>query len=432
MKNSSGRRETNSRLQPLPKISRRTLVKGTLAAGSLALPSSLATASATPLVSQGDTVKVGAIYDTQGDLKLYGDQQIDAAKVAIAEINEAGGLLGQTIELVYIDAQSDQQKYTAGARELALDPDIVMVSAGLTSASREAIRPIFDQYKKLYFYGPGYEGGVCDHYTFLTGLVPSQTSQVMVPYLNETYGPKLYIVAADYNAGHIGSLWVRKKAEELNMAVVGEDFFPLDVTDFSSTIAKIQGAEAESVFSILVGSNHLAFYRAFAASGLLGRVGVGSSTFGYGNEQKALKPEEGKGLLASLSYYKELNTPASNAYLEAYRKHVGSDENVGQVGEETYLSWRIWAEAVKKAATFETEAVIKALESGIDYDAPEGPVRMIGKAHHMVHTVGIGAVNDQQGWDIKQVVPDVAPSYEEQVCDLINNPTQSEQFQPEV
>jgi hypothetical protein len=50
----------------------------------------------------------------------------------------------------------------------------------------------------------------------------------------------------------------------------------------------------------------------------------------------------------------------------------------------------------------------------------------------MVHTVGIGAVNDQQGWDIKQVVPDVAPSYEEQVCDLINNPTQSEQFQPEV
>jgi urea transport system substrate-binding protein len=102
------------------------------------------------------------------------------------------------------------------------------------------------------------------------------------------------------------------------------------------------------------------------------------------------------------------------------------------VGEETYLSWRIWAEAVKKAATFETEAVIKALESGIDYDAPEGAVRMIGKAHHMVHTVGIGAVNDQQGWDIKQVVPDVAPSYEEQVCDLINNPTQSEQFQPEV
>src|SRR5215217_1781808 len=100
MKNSSGRRETNSSLQPLPKISRRTLLKGTLAAGSLALPSSLATASATPLVNQGDAVKVGAIYDTQGDLKLYGDQQIDAAKVAIAEINEAGGLLGKTIELV--------------------------------------------------------------------------------------------------------------------------------------------------------------------------------------------------------------------------------------------------------------------------------------------------------------------------------------------
>lgn len=431
MENSIGPRENHPGLRPDSKVSRRTLLKGTLAAGSLALPASLVTASAAPVRLQSDTVKVGAIYDTQGDLKLYGDQQVDAAKVAVAEINEAGGLLGKTVELVYIDAQSDQQKYTAAARELALDKDIVMVSAGLTSASREAIRPIFDQYKKLYFYGPGYEGGVCDHYTFLTGLVPSQTSQVMVPYLNETYGQKLYIVAADYNAGHIGSLWVRKKAEELKMTVVGEDFFPLDVTDFSSTIAKIQGAGAESVFSILVGSNHLSFYRAFAASGLLGRVGIGSSTFGYGNEQKALKPDEGKGILASLSYYKELGTPASNAYLESYRKHVGSDENVGQVGEETYLGWRIWAEAVKKAGSVETEAVIKALEGGIDYDAPEGAVRMIGKAHHMVHTVSIGAVNDQQGWDTKKVVPDVTPSFEEEVCDLINNPKQSEQFQPE-
>lgn len=415
-------------------MSRRAfLQRGAIATSGLGLASPLVAAACGiggGSQSSSSNVKVGAIYDTQGDLKLYGDQQIAAAKVAIAEMNANGGLLGRQVELVYLDAQSNQDKYTAAARQLALDKSVVMVNAGLTSASREAIRPIFDRYQKLYFYGPGYEGGVCDKYTFLTGLVPSQTSQVMVPYLNKTYGSRLYLVAADYNAGHIGGLWVKKKAKELGMPLVGEEYFPLDVTNFGTTISKIQSAKADSVFSILVGSNHLAFYRQFAAAGLLGRVGIGSSTFGYGNEQKALSPAEGQGILASLSYVKELTTPASSDYLTAYKKHVGSDQNVGQVGEETYIGWKMWALAVQKANSFDTSAVIKALESGISYGAPEGEVQMVGKAHHLVHNVLIGKVNGSQGWEVATTMPNVHPSYEEQVCDLIANPKQSQQFQP--
>src|SRR5205085_10163738 len=111
---------------------------------------------------------------------------------------------------------------------------------GITSASREVIRPLLDRLKTRYFYNTQYEGGVCDRNQFDTAVTPAQTVEKLVPYAMKKWGKKVYVVAADYNYGQITSQWVEKCVLENGGEVPSIDCFPLDLPKFGPCISKIQ------------------------------------------------------------------------------------------------------------------------------------------------------------------------------------------------
>jgi len=109
---------------------------------------------------------------------------------------------------------------------MALKDKVTALFGGITSASREVIRPVMKRFNTLYFYNTQYEGGVCDRNTFCTGQTPAQNVDKLVPYITKRWGKKIYIVAADYNYGQITTDWIKKYAAESGATVVGTDFFP--------------------------------------------------------------------------------------------------------------------------------------------------------------------------------------------------------------
>src|ERR1700712_505246 len=159
--------------------------------------------------ASGDDIAVGSIHDLSGGLDIYGKPMLDALTLAIEEQNAAGGLLGKKVRLVSYDPQSNMQLYTQFAQQAALKDKVAVVMGGITSASREVIRPVLDRAKTLYFYNTQYEGGVCDRDQFDTGVTPAQTVEKLVPYAMKKWGKKVYVVAADYNYGQITSQWVK-------------------------------------------------------------------------------------------------------------------------------------------------------------------------------------------------------------------------------
>ena len=137
----------------------------------------------------------------------------------------------------------------------------------MTSSSREVIRPIVGRFKGLYVYNSLYEGGVCDRRHVSTGMVPGQQLDALCPYVvKELGGKKGYILAADYNYGHITSKWLQKYIRDLGGEDLAVEFIPLDVSNFSSVIARIQDAKPDVVWSALVGAAHMSFYRQFHAT----------------------------------------------------------------------------------------------------------------------------------------------------------------------
>jgi urea transport system substrate-binding protein len=368
-----------------------------------------------------DAIGVASIHDLSGGLDIYGKPMIDALTLAVEEANAAGGLLGRQIKLVSYDTQSNMQLYTQFAQQAALKDKVAVVHGGITSASREVIRPVLDKFRTLYFYNTQYEGGVCDRNQFDTGVTPAQTVEKLVPYAMKKWGKKVYVIAADYNYGQITVL-------ENGGEVPSIDFFPLDVTNFGPTISKIQAAKPDFVWSALVGGAHISFYRQWAAAGMRASLPMASTTFAVGNEHIVLSPEECDGMLVCYNYFQDLKNPVNEAFVASFHKRFGADyPNITELAMGTYQGFRLWAEAVKKAGSIDRMKVIEALETAIGIDAPSGKVTIDPPTHHCVLDVHIAEVSDKK----LKVLEDFAqqkPADTAAVCDLIKNPNDNQQY----
>lgn len=403
-------------------MDRRSFIKAsgaTLAGASPLLPLSALAA---------DDIVVGSIHDLSGGLDIYGKPMADAMTLAVEEQNAAGGLLGKKVRLATYDPQSNMQLYAQFAQQAALKDKAAVVMGGITSASREVIRPVLGRNKTPYFYNTQYEGGVCDRNTFCTGVTPAQTVSKLVPYAMKKWGKKVYVVAADYNYGQITSQWVKKFVQENGGSVASIDFFPLDVTNFGPTISKIEAAKPDMVVSALVGGAHMSFYRQWAAAGLTKKIPLASTTFALGNEHIVLSAPETDGFLISYNYFQNLNTPENKAFKERFYKRFGSDyPNITELASASYQGFKLWAEAVKKAGSVDREKVIVALESGISIVGPSGKVTMDAETHHCILNVSIAEIRNKQ-LNIVETFNQEKPSDTSAVCNLKKNPKDNQQY----
>jgi len=372
-----------------------------------------------------DTIKFVSILDQSGGLDIYGKPMVDATKMAISEINAAGGLNGAQIDLKVYDPQSTIQFYTQYATQAAAGDRANVVHAGITSASREAIRPTFDRYRTLYFYNTLYEGGVCDMNCFCTGSTPAQTVEKLVPHTMGKWGKKVYIVAADYNYGQITAQWVQKYVRDNGGDPVATEFFPLDVTNFGPTIKKIQAARPDMVMSALVGGAHVSFYRQYAAAGMNKHVPIASTTFGVGNEHKLISAEEGNGMICAYSYFEEVDSPANADFVARFKAFMGGDApTLNELAARSYEAAYLWAAAVKAAGTADRMPVIEALRAGTRFDGPSGTVSIEPKTNHALQNVYLAELQDQS-FNILETHVAQPPTDTLLVCDLVANPNEA-------
>jgi urea transport system substrate-binding protein len=409
-------------------ISRRDAVRGMLGAG-IGLAGSTTLAGHQAMAA--DEIAVGSILDATGPINIYGLPMIDATKFAIDAINEAGGVLGRKLSLLQTDCQSNNQVYAQNAVKLILENKVPVLMGGITSASREAVRPVVDKYPTVYFYNEQYEGGVCDRFCFCTGVVPTQQLDPLVRYALSNFGKNVYSIAADYNYGHLSIDWVNKLLNDNGGNNVGVEFIPLDVSEFGATINKIQAANPDVLMSLTVGANHQGFYRQWKAAGMKDKVPIVSPTFGIGQDQIVLDPSEAAGVIVCLPYFQELDTPTNRDFVSRWRARFGADYSyIIDSVDAVWTGWHLWAMGVNQAGSLENEKVIGALESGLEFDAPSGHVRLDGPSHHVWHSVSLAKANTSRGFDILQTLPIIPPGFEMSVCHLQQTPDTSEQFSP--
>jgi len=385
------------------------------AAGALPFPSAA--------LAQDGKILVGGLHDLSGPLDFAGIPMDQILTLAVEEINASGGLLGRELEAVTYDPQSNMSLYSQYATQLALQDKVSVVHGGITSASRETIRPIFHRFQTLYFYNTLYEGGVCDRNQFALGTTPAQTVEKLVPHVMNLWGKKVYTIAADYNYGHITAAWVKRYVEENGGEVVETEFFPLDVTQFGSTISKIQAAGPDLVMHVLVGTAHLGFVRQWSAAGMKDEIPMASTTFGAAGPEPILTtPEEGNGIITCYGYYPAVDNPTNADWKRKIAERFPDNPPyLSELSECTWEGMMIWADAVREAGTLDRMPVIEALESGKTYDMPAGQVSIDPRTHHAIRDVYTAELQDQE-WRIIEKFDQAQPRDTQMVCDLEETP----------
>ena len=392
----------------------------------------LAGALLTPRMSMAaDTIKLGSILDTSGIFDAYGKPMDIGMRLAVDQINADGGLLGRKVEIIAYDTQSDMALYTQYGQRLTRHDNVDVVHGGILSASREAIRQTMRKSKTLYFYNVLYEGGVCDRNIFINGVTPAQQVDALVPYAMGESGKDVYILAADYNYGQITAKWIQKFVADNGGKTLSVDFFPLDVSDFGSTIAKIQTAAPDLVIAPLVGGAHLSFFRQWAAAGMKDKIPLASTTMGVGNEHKVLTAEEGNGIMVAYNYSQDLDSPANNAFKKAWADANNGDQSMHEIAVSNYQGVLTWAEGVRKAGSLDRDAIIDALESGISIEGPAGKVSVDPLTHHAILDVHIMEIEDQK-MKVIETLPQRQPIDTQTVCDLRKNPDDNTQYEIEI
>lgn len=365
-----------SRTRHLRKVSRRSiLAAGSAAAGLAALP------AFTTRVRAADPIKVGAVLPFSGGLELFGNQAKLGIDLAAKEINDAGGILGQPLEILYEDNKTDPKTSVEKATKLIRGEGVVALTGPITSNARDAMTPTIRRLKTPLLYATNYEGGACDRYLFSFNTVPNQELARLLPHLQETVGGSTYMFGADY-------VWPQQMFEaakglvaDQGGSVAGVEFTPWGVKEFAPVIRRIADSGAKTLLFALPGGDGITFIKQAEAFGLFDQVTVGFLGFAE-TYLGAFGPGGGQNMWVTVPFVASNDSPGVKDFVARIRASAGDGVPISHYVMTHYNAINALRDALQRQGTVSREAVVDGLE-GLIVASPAGPVT-IGSADHHV------------------------------------------------
>ncbi|MBE9098194.1 urea ABC transporter substrate-binding protein [Vacuolonema iberomarrocanum] len=359
-----------------------------------------ADAGADAPAASGDTIKVGILHSLSGTMSISETTVVDAEKLAIKEINEAGGVLGMQIEAVVEDGASDWPTFAEKATKLIDQDQVATVFGCWTSASRKAVLPVFESKNHMLWYPVQYEGQECSRNIFYTGAAPNQQIEPAVDWLLENKGTQFFLVGSDYVFPRTANTIIKEQLAANGGETVGEDYLPLGSTEVTPIISKIRAALPDGgvIFNSLNGDSNVAFFKQLQGAGLTPDMYPVMSVSVAEEEVRQIGTEFLVGHYAAWNYFQTVETPENEEWVANFKAEYGDDRVTNDPMEAAYIMVYLWKQAVEAAGTTELEAV-RAAAIGQEFAAPEGLVTM-NVNHHISKTVRIGQVRDDGMFDI--------------------------------
>ncbi|MEC4984369.1 MAG: transporter substrate-binding protein [Oscillatoria sp. PMC 1068.18] len=310
----------------------------------------------------------------------------NAALMAIAEINQNGGVLGQQLEPVIAEGIS-ATCLARKAQKLICEQQVATVFGGETSAIRKAVKPVFEQLNALLWYPGLYEGIESSQNIFYTGSCPNQRVEPALSWLQENGKQSFFLIGSDCVLSQAANKIIKAQLKQQNLIAVAEEYIPLEITDFQSAIAAIEQQKPDVVINTLAGNHYQAFYRQCFASTIdfqttpIIAINLGET------ELKSLG-KYAVGTYASLSYLSTLDTPANQKFVQKWQQQFGTLPTAAI--ESAYTQVYLWKQAVELAESFAPERV-RAAAIGTHFHAPRGSIQ-IEPNNHVSSNYALGKV----------------------------------------
>jgi PAS domain S-box-containing protein len=340
----------------------------------------------------------------------------DATLMAIAEINQSGGILGKNIDPIVIDIVTTDHSIAAQARSLLHELEIKnLFGCGLSSVRKQVI-PVLEKHQAQLWYPYYYEGLECSKNIFYTGACPNQVIQPAINWLLQHKGDRIYLVGTDGIYSRTVNKIIRAQIKQQNGLLLCEDYIPREISNYQESIAKIKHIEPSVVISTLSPQNSVAFLQQYAEAGIKSDEIPVLSLRLTDLELRYLwdsldNPVAIAGHLASSNYFQSLDTAHNQDFLRKYATWFGVDRSptptVNVVMQAAYTQVFLWKQAVEAAQTFDVIPVRQSAY-GQSFTSPAGKI-VRDRNHHIWTACRVAEITPTGKFEILYTVDPIKP-----------------------
>jgi branched-chain amino acid transport system substrate-binding protein len=388
--------------------------------------------------ANADEIRIGFVAPTTGIFAQVGKDMVDGFQLYLDENKSDFG--NAPVKFIVEDEQGKPDTAVTKAKKLILQDKVHMLVGGLLASSGYALAPVSTAEKTLYIPSIPAADDLTQRdlskypYMVRTGWTSSQPSHPFGKWACEQGYKKIVAIGADYAFGYEVVGGFQKAFEDCGGQVIQKIWPPLGAKDFGPYIPTIK-ADADAIFTLMVGPMSLQFPKQLAASGNKKPV-IGGGT-SYDEFVLPSMGDEVIGHVSALQYSAALDTPKNAEFVKKYRAKYGKVPSY--YSESNYTTAQMIHELIKKnGGKFPgAEAAVKELAS-MKLDTIRGPVS-IDEMRNPVQNIYIKKVEKKKmfGYDKDELWNTVIKTYtnvgqfgDYKKEDFLKQPVYSRDFPP--
>src|SRR5499427_4805150 len=293
------------------------IIKPFLLSGALLLSTNFSPARA-------EELRIGFIAPMTGLFAQVGKDMIDGFQMYLDEHgNKLGGM---DVKFILEDDQAKPDLGVTKAKKLVLNDQVQMFIGGVLASTGYALAPVSTELKTIYI--PSIPAAddltqrQLDKFPYLirTGWSSSQPNHPLGQWACDQGYKKIVAISADYAFGYEQVGGFQKAFEDCGGKIVQKIWVPIGTKDFGPYLPTLK-ADADAIFTLMVGPMSLQFPKQLAAAGNKRPV-IGGGT-GYDEFVLPSMGEEVIGHVSALQYSAALETPKNEAFVKKYRAKFG-------------------------------------------------------------------------------------------------------------
>ena len=326
-------------------------------------------------LANAEELRIGYLAPTTGGFAQVGKDMVDGFNLYLSE--KGNKLGGADVKFIVEDEQGKPDTAVTKAKKLILQDKVHFFVGGLLASTGYALAPVSSAEKVVYISPVASADDLTQRdlpkypYFFRTGWSSSQPSHPFGQWACDQGYKKIVVIGADYAFGYEVAGGFQRAFEACGGQIVQKIWPPLGTKDFGPYIPTLR-ADADAIFTVMVGPMSLQFPKQLAAAGNKKPVIGGGPSY-----DEFVLPSMGGyeviGHVSTQQYSAGLDTPRNAAFVKAYRTKYG--KMPGYYSETNYTTAMILDEVIGKAGGKYpgAEQFLKLLGE-VKVDAPRGPV----------------------------------------------------------
>ena len=329
-------------------------------------------------------VKIGILSPLTGGAAGTGQAQKNGFELALQEINDAGGVLGEPLQIIVEDTQANAETALAAFEKLMTEDEVEFVGGGYSSGVTLALAESMKTFQPVVTWIGGAVSGVgIDGFDGIEEVLGSepwffhihpwdyQNTEAATGFVTSTGAETVALIHEDSAFGGPGAEGAQTLLEDSGETVTLNEAFKSTLTggtgDFRATLSKAAATNPDLLYWIGYDSDVLPLTSQirelnFAPEYIFGTPPGWPSDFGGASEAECVA-----GLIGFLP---NLPTPEAKAFSDAYEAMYGAAPD-NYFSALAYAQLWAYADAINAAGTTDQAAVIDQLET-LTFKSPMG------------------------------------------------------------